>query len=70
MDKVLTAKESHLTNTLDELPPAGSNVLALSHGGKLCEVVWKSDSHLYFDGWAKYPTVPRDIKERQLARFK
>lgn len=51
-------------------PPAGCRVLALNHGGCLVPAVWTSVSHLDYDAWCEYPSVPRSVKDVQLSRFK
>lgn len=51
-------------------PMPGSKIMALNHGGVLVKVEWKTDSAQYFDAWCESPTVPQEVKEIQLARFK
>lgn len=51
-------------------PTPGSDVLALNHGGCLVRVKWSSASAQDFDAWCEHPTVPQEVKDVQLARFK
>lgn len=69
LDNVSTARNVHLVDAHITPPSIGKAYLALTHGGKLCEVIWKSDSLLYFDAVAEYPKVPLSVKRRQLERF-
>lgn len=70
MDNILTNIVSELIDIKDKQPESGSSVLALTVGGKLCEVVWTSNSHKYYDAWCVYPKIPKSVKERQVERFK
>lgn len=67
---ILTAEVVELVDVRDGEPPNGSKVLALTHGGKLVEVLWKSRSRDEFDSWMPYPKVPDSVKKRQSDRYK
>lgn len=54
----------HLKDIDIEQPAVGQLVLAIGLGGKLCETVWKSDSHRFFKAWMKYPKIPKTVKEK------
>lgn len=69
-ENILTAHESYLIDTHVQEPTPGSRILALQHGGCLVQVVWSSTSKELYDAWCCFPTVPRAVKIRQLARFK
>ena len=66
----LTAQMVELMDSYQDQPPNGSKVLALTHGGKLVEAVWKSNSKYEFDSWMPYPKVPDSVKQRQVDRYK
>ena len=66
----LTAEVVELADVRDGEPPNGSKVLALTHGGKLVEVIWKSNSKYEFDSWMPYPKIPETVKQRQVDRYK
>lgn len=66
----LTADVVELVDSHVQEPPNGSKVLALTHGGKLVETVWKSNSKYDFDSWMPYPKVPETVKQRQVDRYK
>lgn len=61
-DKRPTREVVYLTDTDYEKPNPGETVLAISLGGKLCEVVWNSKSHEHFHAWMPYPKVPKVVK--------
>ena len=69
LSNVKTAQQTELVDAHTFPPVVGRAYLALTHGGKLCEVIWKSDSILYFDAVAEYPKVPASVKRRQMARY-
>lgn len=69
MDNILTANIVFMIDAHESPPAVGSSVLALSHGGKLCEAQWKADSLKYFDGYCEYPKIPASIRKRQLERY-
>lgn len=56
--------EVSLIDIDEEMPTTGSLVFALGLGGKLCEIVWRSDSHEFFKAWMPYPKVPRSVKRK------
>lgn len=59
----------YLTDIDDEMPTAGSNVIAIGLGGKLCETVWTRDSHLFFKAWMYYPKIPKKVKIKLSKNF-
>lgn len=59
----------YLIDIDDEMPLPGQHVLALGLGGKLCETVWTKDSHEFFKAWAKFPKVPKAVKDKLRKRF-
>lgn len=67
-NQILTAKFTSLTDAHISPPASGSAVFVLTHGGKLVETTWKSDTILWADAWAEYPTVPQSVKDRQSQR--
>lgn len=69
LENLATARNVHLTDAHTTPPAIGKAYLALTHGGKLCEVIWKSDSLLYFDAVAEYPQIPASVKRRQMERY-
>lgn len=64
-----TAHSVSLTNAHTNPPNNGTEVWALTRGGKLCETRWTDESILYFDAYCGYPTIPADVKALQLARY-
>lgn len=58
-----------MKNAHVEPPLAGQRVWALTHGNKVVEVEWKTDSIRYFDAWYPYVKVPQEIKDLQTARM-
>lgn len=69
IDNVATSEVSYLIDVLKEEPTAGSRVLGLQHGGCLVQVVWGSNSAEQYDAWCAFPTVPKETKDRQMARY-
>lgn len=66
----LTAEVVELMNVLDNEPPNGAKVLALTQGGKLVEATWRHNSKNDFDAWMPYPKIPPAVKQRQVDRYK
>ena len=66
----VTAELVHLIDVLEQEPPNGAKVLALTQGGKLVEATWKHNSKNDFDSWMPYPKIPASVKQRQVDRYK
>jgi hypothetical protein len=65
MEEIRPTREVvYLIDIDDEPPRRGQTILALSIGGKLCEVVWGKDSHEFFKAWMPYPKTPKAVKEK------
>lgn len=53
----------------NEPPSPGSKVFALTHGRRIVEVIWTSESHKHYDAYMHYPAVPDEITKLQWERF-
>lgn len=69
VDNVVTSDVAYLIDVLQEEPTAGSRVFGLQHGGCLVQTVWGGDSAKQYDAWCRFPTVPQNVKQRQMARY-
>lgn len=65
-----TVEKAEMFNAHTTPPICGTNVLALSIGGVICNVIWTSTSIQYFDAWQYFLKVPASVKAIQAARFK
>ena len=65
-----TVERAEMFNAHTTPPISGTNVLALSRGGVICNVIWTSTSIDHFDAWQHFLKVPADVKAIQAARFK
>jgi hypothetical protein len=57
-------KAPEMMDVIEFPPPVGNNLLAISIGGKLCEVVWKRGDEDHFVSWMSYPKIPAKSKKR------
>lgn len=68
-DKRATSNVSEMVDTLDNPPRIGQNILAISKGGKLCEVVWQAGLEATYVCWSPYPKIPAASRQRMLALY-
>jgi len=64
-----TAASITMADVMLNPPRTGQNVLAVSKGGRLCDVVWQADSYKNYVCWAPYPKIPQSSKERMLELY-
>lgn len=63
------AQSCELTNAHTNPPQNGTQVWALTKGGKLVEMVWNETSHKMYFAWCPYPKIPDDVKALLLAQY-
>lgn len=67
--KRIVAQSCSLIPLTVDKPNPGDKVFALTHGRKIVEVVWTSKSHLDYDAYMPYPSVPDEVTKLQWERF-